>query len=1329
MPTTTTNPERRAAVERARETWIKKLIDLSRRNNLLFYRPLKRGTLDLTTAREDVLRELLDGLAVGLERLVPDGDLDRLTAQVVEISRRALANREERNLETLFLAFGLATWKSDDGGRPPQAPVLLLPVAVEKRARNTRVALRTTGIMQPNPVLLHVLQTMHRCPVDEETLIGASHRNDEDGGIDVEAVYGKLATAASSVPEFLVKPSIVLGNFSFHKMAMVRDLTECGDVMVDHHVIAGLAGDAGARSELGQRGGLPDPRELDDIHPDLEFLILDADASQQRVVAAALAGRDGVIQGPPGTGKSQTIANLIAALAANGKRVLFVAQKRAALEVVLKRLQRAGLDHLALDLHGAELTRREVMGKIAESLERVRDATPVDTDGLHSRLHRCRTKLNDHVARLHQPRPPSGMSVFEMQGRLLALGGITTRTRWRGPELQRLDSEHADRIRACLEEAVQVGDLVLGTSTSPWNDVKLTSGQAALEAQDLVTKLGRDTLPQLRAAIEKLRRETGLGAPTTVEGCKTTVKLVEDVNATLSRFRPEIFDDAEALAQALKPAASGIGAAWAWLTNSAFRRARKKVLSLRTAGKTTATRLRAELHEVCDQQQRWREESRASSKPCAAQVGDARELLTQTSSSVESLAQTIDRCDLATLPLDDLAQLVATLANDATTAARLPSALALRAELESLGLSSLLEELKDAPLAAAAWIERFDHAWLSSCLDQVRAEEPTLASFNGRTHDATAEEFQRLDRRRLEIAAARVRRAHAERAVAAMNAFPSQSQLVRSEASKKKRHMPLRKLVAQAPDVLTALRSCWMVSPLSVAELLPASRFFDLVLFDEASQVLPEDAVCALMRGHRTIVAGDQRQLPPTTFFAGEADDDEKEDEQFDLNVSGYESILDSMCTFLEPWQLEWHYRSRDETLIAFSNRYIYGDRLITFPGTGGAPAVQHVLVEQSGLRDGEEESVGTEVRRVVDLVSEHVRSRPSETLGVITMGIVHQRRIEAALDAATKTNPDLAAFLDEQREERFFVKNLERVQGDERDAIILSIGYGKDRSGRLPYRFGPLLYEGGERRLNVAVTRARRRMTLVSSFNHLDMDPGRSSAKGVELLRRYLEFAASSGRSLGDRGVSGGVPLNPFEASVYEALTAKGIPLLAQWGVSRYRIDLVAQHPEEPGRLVLAIECDGASYHSAPTARDRDRLRQQQLEALGWRFHRIWSTDWFLNREQEINRALRAYEKAVALSRREFEPVAHARPVPPEPAAPTNARPPRPAIPRRGSIEEYSEEELAALVHWVQSDGRLLTDDEIVRSVMAELGFQRRGVRIEAAIRRSIERTRGPWQ
>jgi very-short-patch-repair endonuclease len=564
-----------------------------------------------------------------------------------------------------------------------------------------------------------------------------------------------------------------------------------------------------------------------------------------------------------------------------------------------------------------------------------------------------------------------------------------------------------------------------------------------------------------------------------------------------------------------------------------------------------------------------------------------------------------------------------------------------------------------------------------------------------------------------------------------MNAHPDQDALVRHEAARRARHLPFRKLLAQAPDVLTALRPCWFASPLSVSELMPAARqYFDVVLFDEASQVLPEDAVPAILRASTAVVAGDQNQLPPTTFF--DLSGDEADEDESASAVGGFESLLDQMIGLIEkPWSLDWHYRSLDESLVAFSNHHIYGDRLITFPGAGGPPALSHVLVPFIPDQDGQEESSGAEVRRVVELVLRHATDRPGETLGVIAMGIKHAQRVDAALDLALVSRPDLEAFFAEDRHERFFVKNLERVQGDERDAIILTIGYGKDRSGRLLYRFGPLLTKGGERRLNVAITRARRRMTVVSSFDHHDMDPARTKARGADLLRLYLEYAASGGKRLGDGGQQA-FPENSFEADVQNALRSKGIDLIPQYGVSNYRIDFVAKHPKRPGRLVLAVECDGASYHSAYTARDRDRLRQQHLEALGWRFHRIWSTDWFMRRDQEIDRAVVAYQAAIvhadrsdtsggAVDGNSSGPSENISNQAPNTASIVGTRRPRPRIQARGSIDEYQLSELVALVEWIESDGRSRTDEELRQELVNELGFKRRGVRIDEAIRKAV--------
>ncbi|MCD0485986.1 AAA domain-containing protein [Streptacidiphilus sp. ASG 303] len=546
------------------------------------------------------------------------------------------------------------------------------------------------------------------------------------------------------------------------------------------------------------------------------------------------------------------------------------------------------------------------------------------------------------------------------------------------------------------------------------------------------------------------------------------------------------------------------------------------------------------------------------------------------------------------------------------------------------------------------------------------------------------------------------------------------------------------------------------MSPLVVSEVLPARQLFDVVIFDEASQVVPAEAIPAIMRAGQVVVAGDRRQLPPTSFFSGASEEEpEVSDDSLDGRpavsyTTGYESVLDVLGAMLQVRSLTWHYRSRDERLIAFSNAWIYDSSLTTFPGVSPDGALSHVLVDQGPAVPGQERSGSAEVDRVVRLVIEHAEQRPTESLGVITMGIEHANRIEAAIRAATDGRDDLHDFFREDREERFFVKNLERVQGDERDAIILSVGYGKSTDGRMLYRFGPLNNTGGERRLNVAVTRARHRMTVVSSFGAHDMDPDRLKAQGAKLLRSYIEFAASGGNDLGT--VAREKPaLNPFEIDVRDRLTAEGIPLVAQWGVAGYWLDFAARHPRDRGRMVLAIEADGATYHSSATARDRDRLRQEQLERLGWTFHRIWSTAWFRDPEREVRRARDAYDRAVATA-----DGASPSPGPAEsvslpaqrsgagvPTGPTRrmgtdvpvgapaeagpARGRRPALVRGQPITAYSERQLVGLIRWIESDTLLRTEEELVREAMQELGFSRMGPRIRAALENAVRTARRP--
>ena len=609
---------------------------------------------------------------------------------------------------------------------------------------------------------------------------------------------------------------------------------------------------------------------------------------------------------------------------------------------------------------------------------------------------------------------------------------------------------------------------------------------------------------------------------------------------------------------------------------------------------------------------------------------------------------------------------------------------------------------------------------------------PNLAGFTGAAHNHRQQEFIGLDKQHLDTAPQRIKRAVAEAAIEAMNAHPGERNLVAREAAKSTRHLSVRRLFDRAPHVLTALRPCWTMSPLLVAELIPAAaNLFDVVIFDEASQIPPAEAIGSLARAPQAVIAGDDRQLPPTSFFGRRATE-ESENEEDDTDTaltSDIESILDvAKAGPIREELLQWHYRSRDARLIAFSNANFYGEALTAFPGTAVSGPITHHLVPFRALPQRSNRSHPDEVERVVDMIIDHARQRPGESLGVITFGIAHAENIDEALRMRLRSLNDreLDGFFAEKADERFFVKNIERVQGDERDVIILSVGYHKASNGALPYRFGPLNQDGGERRLNVAITRARSRVHLVSSFSHHDMEPGRSNARGVELLRQYLEFAAAGGSELG--ATVSDVSLNPFELDVLHRLEDNGIRIVPQYGVAGYRIDFACAHPDQPGRMVLAIEADGASYHSAHTARERDRLRQQVLEDKGWRFHRIWSTDWFRNRDAEVNRAVEAWRQAVSDAdggnAGTVNSNAYAPPIAP-PASPVRGL--RPDVPpNRGDINKYSPDELVALARWIMSDSLLRTDDELQAEMRSELGFQRKGSRIDAALQSAITLAKG---
>ncbi len=555
-------------------------------------------------------------------------------------------------------------------------------------------------------------------------------------------------------------------------------------------------------------------------------------------------------------------------------------------------------------------------------------------------------------------------------------------------------------------------------------------------------------------------------------------------------------------------------------------------------------------------------------------------------------------------------------------------------DASKLGLRPLVDAVT-AGTVRHAHIERsVDRSLREGWWEALLQKEPALARFRGATHADLITRFRELDRKAIELARAEVRARLAAR-VPDANAPGDEMALLRRQLMMQRRHMPIRQLFTKIPTTLKRAKSCVLMSPLSVAQYLdPSLEGFDVVVFDEASQIPPWDAVGAIARGRQVVVVGDSKQLPPTSFFGRSADEDG--DDPDDESLVEMESILDeAVGAGLTQLLLQWHYRSQHESLISFSNVHYYESRLHTFPSAAAdVPELGVKLVkvngfyDRGGSRTNEAEAIAV-VDEVIRLLQLPDDQRPS--VGVVTFSMPQQRCVQDLLDARLRTLPDLQKHFTDAVSEKVFVKNLENVQGDERDVMLFSVCYGPDKAGKLTMNFGPLNRKGGERRLNVAVTRARKRLMLFSTLSWDRIPDHGTAAVGVAHLKAYLRFAEHGEAALlattstPDRDTF----MSPFEEQVFRELTDAGFQVHTQVGCSGYKIDLAIVDPERPGTYLIGIECDGATYHGSRAARERDRLREDVLVTLGWRIHRIWSTDWWYERATAVKRVIEAVEEA----------------------------------------------------------------------------------------------------
>lgn len=557
-----------------------------------------------------------------------------------------------------------------------------------------------------------------------------------------------------------------------------------------------------------------------------------------------------------------------------------------------------------------------------------------------------------------------------------------------------------------------------------------------------------------------------------------------------------------------------------------------------------------------------------------------------------------------------------------------------------LGLDNITNKLECEELQIEKVVDTINLAIFNTIARDIINSNNLIQKFNGIELSSMVQNFKKYDvdllklqREKIAVNAAREK---VEQGISSGKVGDlTEYSLVSYEANKKIRHIPIRSLMERSPKSIQTLKPCFMMSPLSVAQYLKPGLFnFDLVVMDEASQILPEDAIGALARGKSAIIVGDPKQLPPTSFFSTSINTDDIDNDEI-VTVEEAESILESVISIFKTRRLRWHYRSRHESLIAFSNKQFYDSDLVLFPSPVQQSEEFGIRFKKvNGLFDSGRNII--EAQYIVNEVCDLLRNNIDESIGIVAMNSQQRNEIEAQLELKLSQDSYLQELYDRQNKtfEPIFIKNLENVQGDERDVIIISMTYGASQIGGKVYqRFGPINQHSGWRRLNVLFTRSKKRMHIISSMSSGDILVSSTSSKGVTALKDFLRYCETG--FLHEERVTGKAPDSDFEIAVMNALAKYGYQCEPQLGVAGYFLDLAVRNPDHSGQFLLGIECDGATYHSAKSSRDRDRLRQQILEGLGWKIHRIWSTDWFKNSEEQIKIIVEKLDQLKAVSSR----------------------------------------------------------------------------------------------
>lgn len=1302
----------------------KELLDLGLRNPLLNYKLTKGKGVNIVDEKSEFIYDILvrqqkamSFLALKEGQLFPEGeekyqdtrlqtaeDEIKLQSRLLNTYYFARTSIEEQGVNVLYLALGMLRWyEVGDTESERSAPLVLIPVSLERSSAQERFRLRYTG-----SEIGANLSLQAKMKSDFNLTIPDMPEAEE---FDYIKYLADINTHIAGQKNWLLDAdAIALGFFSFGKFLIYNDLDTDkwpeGLKPEQHPNINALLANGFHEDVITDESDLDSDTKANDL-----FRVVDADSSQLMAMLAVQDGCNLVIEGPPGTGKSQTITNIIANAIGQGKTVLFVAEKMAALEVVKRRMDNIDLGMACLELHSHKTNKRDVLDEIKRTLNLGKPQT-AKLELEIQMLEIYRVELNDYCRAVNHQLLSSGLSAQQVIGFLLETDKKTKEkelykfansfvTGWDAGRI-RLAEEWADRIQARLKDIGMPSRLLFyrtGIMLVLQHDKELilerlhVASRSLTQLVDLLTDisattgmpvpLNNDGIPGVCAFLEKASEAPDLDGLKTDDHAwqakagdiKEILAAGEELEQLYKNYKDTFIH--EAWAQDILEIRQNIvayGDKWYRNLNSGYRKSKQQLGALLKVTLPADTNEKLRLLDAISEARRlegmlrqydqfaagvfgsrWLQQGTnwVSLRLAAAYLAEIKDpillaylnrheapsrctaylnaLKNSFRMADEHKGQALSALEMKVFPVNFVAQQETWLIWT-THFADLQLAVdwnQLCQQGEKAGFGFLLS-------AAAEWDEAdellkisLQKTWYEHLIAEAFRKSPELSKFERASHEEIIAKFKKLDQLNLYYNRARVALKHWE-GLPQGNAG-GQVNILKTEFNKKARHMPIRRLVEEAGLAMQAVKPVWMMSPMSIANFLsPGAIEFDLVIFDEASQVRPVDAIGAIARGKQLVVVGDTRQLPPTSFFDKlNTDVDEEENVTADM-----QSIL-GMCDGqgAPTRMLQWHYRSQHESLITLSNHEFYEDKLVIFPSPGSRRNLGlrfHHLANAVYDR-GKTRTNPAEAQAVAKAVISHAAKYPEQSLGVVAFSTAQAQAIQAALETERKANPSLEHYFIARPDEPFFIKNLENVQGDERDVILISIGYGRTEDGKVPMNFGPLNNEGGERRLNVLITRAKMRCEVFTNITSDDIKTTESSRFGIRALKSFLYFAQYARFDKPEPLMP--EEIRPFEDEVASQLTAAGYTVRQKVGSPGFYLDLAVVDAENAGRYILGIVCDGKSYDKAASATDRDRLRTQVLELFGWNLYQVWSTDWYRNPARELKRLLEAVEQAKSVT------------------------------------------------------------------------------------------------